>query len=99
MDKMEIIGSKVWYWLIRTGVNGVCFEKMKNDNVIAIGWDRIGKLDKDGKIVSQEDVKKLVEDKYRNMLSLRGDERDYKRKISDIVAKIYKFTYEVKCWD
>lgn len=99
MDKMEIIGSKVCYWLIRTGVNGVCFEKMKNDNVIAIGWDRIGKLDEDGKIVSQEDVKKLVEDKYRDMLLLRGDERDYKRKISDIAAKIYKFTYEVKCGD
>ena len=65
--------------MIRTGVNGGCFGKMKNDNMIAIGWDRIGKLDKDGKIISQEKVRKLVEDKYRDMLSLRGDECDYKR--------------------
>lgn len=99
MDEMEVIGSKVGYWLIRTGVNGVCFGKMKKDNVIAIGWDRIGKLDEGGKLVSKKDVKRLVDEKYRDLLLQKGKESDYKRKISDIAAKIYKFTYEVKCGD
>lgn len=99
MNEQMIINPEVKYWLVRPGVNGLCYESFKKDNVIAIGWDRIGKIDEDDALVSLDSVKHLVSQTYCDLLSKKESQREYKRKISDIASKIYRFTYELKKGD
>lgn len=84
------------YWLIRPGVNSKCYEDFYRDNCVAIGWDRIGKIDEREHLTSLDELKYLVELEYYDLLKRKKSEREYKRKISDIATKIYRFTYEVK---
>ena len=84
------------YWLVRPGINGRCYEKFYNDSCVAIGWDRIGKIDDEKHLTSLAELKSIVEVKYQDLLRKKTSLREYKRKISDIATKIYRFTYEVK---
>lgn len=84
------------YWLVRPGINAKCYEDFYRDSCVAIGWDRIGKIDVENHLMSLDELKYLVESEYQDMLRERKSLREYKRKISDIAAKIYRFTYEVK---
>lgn len=95
MRAMEIKQS-TRYWLIRPGISAKCYEDFYADNCVAIGWDRIGKIDEDSYLMPLDEVKKIVEIKYQDLLCKKEVQREYKKKISDIAAKIYKFTYEVK---
>ena len=98
MDAMRI-GNETNYWLVRPGVSGKCYEDFYKDSCVAIGWDRIGKIDENGHLASLEELKYLVKNKYQDLLSKKTSTREYKRKISDIATKIYRFTYEVKVGD
>lgn len=84
------------YWLVRPGINARCYEDFYNDSCVAIGWDRIGKIDGEDHLTSLAELKCLVESKYQDLLRKKPSLREYKRKISDIATKIYRFTYEVK---
>lgn len=63
-----IISPEVKYWLVRPGINGLCFDSFKRDSVIAIGWDRIGKIDENEALMSIEKVKHLVSQQYSDLL-------------------------------
>lgn len=84
------------YWLVRPGINAKCYDDFYKDSCVAIGWDRIGKIDLENHMTSLDELKYLVETKYQDLLSKKTSDREYKRKISDIATKIYRFTYEVK---
>lgn len=99
MNEQMIIGPEVKYWLVRPGINGLCFDSFKKDSVIAIGWDRIGKIDENESLVSLENVRHLVSQQYSDLLSKKETQREYRRKVSDIASKIYRFTYELKKGD
>lgn len=90
------IEQETCYWLVRPGVNAKCYEDFYKDSCVAIGWDRIGKIDEKENFYSLEELKQLVEFRYQDLLSKKTSKREYKRKISDIATKIYRFTYEVK---
>lgn len=94
-----IISPEVKYWLVRPGINGLCFDSFKRDSVIAIGWDRIGKIDEDEALMSIEKVKHLVSQQYSDLLAKKASQREYRRKVTDIASKIYRFTYELKKGD
>ena len=91
------IKNETKYWLIRPGVESKFFEDFYNDGCVAIGWDKIGKIDEGGQLFSLENLKKLVEEKYKDILP--DKEKDANRKIGDIASKIYKFTYKVQNGD
>ncbi len=93
------IQQETKYWLVRPGVNSLFFDEFYNDGCIAIGWDRIGKIDENGQVYSIDSLKNLVEEKYEDLLSKKDSLREYKRKISDIAFKIFRFTYDVKVGD
>lgn len=59
MNEQMIISPEVKYWLVRPGINGLCFDSFKRDSVIAIGWDRIGKIDENEALMSIES-KRLI---------------------------------------
>lgn len=94
-----IISPEVKYWLVRPGINGLCFDSFKRDSVIAIGWDRIGKIDENEALMSIEKVKHLVSQQYSDLLEKKASQREYRRKVTDIASKIYRFTYELKKGD
>lgn len=94
-NKLMEIKQDTKYWLIRPGVNSTFFDAFYKDGCVAMGWDRIGKIDEDENIHSLEDLKRLVAEKYKDLLQGKDSIREYKRKVSDIASKIYKFTYEV----
>ena len=85
--------------LVRPGINGLCFDSFKRDSVIAIGWDRIGKIDENEALMSIEKVKHLVSQQYSDLLEKKASQREYRRKVTDIASKIYRFTYELKKGD
>lgn len=99
MNEQMIISPEVKYWLVRPGINGLCFDSFKRDSVIAIGWDRIGKIDEDEALMSIEKVKHLVSQQYSDLLAKKASQREYRRKVTDIASKIYRFTYELKKGD
>lgn len=94
MNEQMIISPEVKYWLVRPGINGLCFDSFKRDSVIAIGWDRIGKIDENEALMSIEKVKHLVSQQYSDLLEKKASQREYRRKVTDIASKIYRFTYE-----
>lgn len=99
MNEQMIISPEVKYWLVRPGINGLCFDSFKRDSVIAIGWDRIGKIDENEALMSIEKVKHLVSQQYSDLLEKKASQREYRRKVTDIASKIYRFTYELKKGD
>lgn len=84
------------YWLIRAGVGTKFFEEFYRDSCVAIGWDRIGKIGDENGMMSIEELKYLVEIEYQDLLSKKESGKECRRKVSEIAAKIYRFTYEVK---
>lgn len=92
------IGKDTNYWLIRPGINNICFEQFKRDSVVAIGWDRIGNINSDT-IVELEKIKYIVAHEYEDLLQEKKGTRERRRKISDIASKIYRFLYEIKIGD
>lgn len=89
------IGKDTNYWLIRPGINNICFEQFKRDSVVAIGWDRIGNINSDT-IVELKKIKYIVAHEYEDLLQEKKGTRERRRKISDIASKIYRFLYEIK---
>lgn len=89
------IGKDTNYWLIRPGINNICFEQFKRDSVVAIGWDRIGNINSDT-IVELKKIKYIVAHEYDDLLQEKKGTRERRRKISDIASKIYRFLYEIK---
>ena len=84
------------YWLVRPGVNSTFFDEFYNDGCIAMGWDRIGKIDEEGHFCTIDELKNLVANRYSDLLAEKDSLKECKRKISDIASKIYKFTYDVQ---
>ena len=98
MLEAKNIGKDTNYWLIRPGINNICFEQFKRDSVVAIGWDRIGNISSDT-IVELEKIKYIVAHEYEDLLQEKKGTRERRRKISDIASKIYRFLYEIKIGD
>lgn len=98
MLEAKNIGKDTNYWLIRPGINNICFEQFKRDSVVAIGWDRIGNINSDT-IVELEKIKYIVAHEYEDLLQEKKGTRERRRKISDIASKIYRFLYEIKIGD
>lgn len=98
MLEAKNIGKDTNYWLIRPGINNICFEQFKRDSVVAIGWDRIGNINSDT-IVELEKIKYIVAHEYADLLQEKKGTRERRRKISDIASKIYRFLYEIKIGD
>lgn len=98
MLEAKNIGKDTNYWLIRPGINNICFEQFKRDSVVAIGWDRIGNINSDT-IVELEKIKYIVAHEYEDLLQEKMGTRERRRKISDIASKIYRFLYEIKIGD
>ncbi len=48
-------------WMVRAGENASLFNKFKDKNVVAIGWNEVGDL---SNVSTPEDVKQIVRDKY-----------------------------------
>lgn len=95
MQAVEI-KSNTRYWFVRPGINGKFYQNFYEDGCIAIGWDRIGSIYDSKNIMSIDDVKNMVEEKYIDLLQKKKSTKEYRRKISEIATKIYRFTYEVK---
>ena len=89
------IGKDTNYWLIRPGINNICFEQIIRDSVVAFGWDRKGNINSDT-IVELKKIKYIVAHEYEDLLQEKKGTRERRRKISDIASKIYRFLYEIK---
>ena len=69
-------------WMVRAGIESILLDEFKSRNIVAIGWG-IGDLtDK-----SEEDIKKLLEDKYPE---------NNKNSIGKISSQVIKFRYKIK---
>lgn len=95
MQAVEI-KSNTRYWFVRPGISGKFYQNFYEDGCIAIGWDRIESVYDNEKLMSIDDVKNMVEEKYIDLLQKKKSTKEYKRKISEIATKIYRFTYEMK---
>ena len=81
------IQQETKYWLVRPGVNSLFFDEFYNDGCIAIGWDRIGKIDENGQVYSIDSLKDLVEKKYEDLLSQKDSLKEYKGKVLALTGK------------
>lgn len=73
------IGKDTNYWLIRPGINNICFEQFKRDSVVAIGWDRIGNINSDT-IVELKKIKYIVAHEYEDLLQEKRERESEEEK-------------------
>lgn len=100
LDKNELrnqimtIPEKRKYWLVRAGVESIYSDDFQQGKFIALGWDRINSfLITTDLIKFKEDIEKLYPEIEER------DEKNYKRKISEIATKLFRFYNELKIGD
>ena len=92
-----VIDSKINYWLVRPGIGNLCYDKFKKNSVIAIGWDRIGEIVGEDNERTLNHIKDLVSNSYHDILQEQyKTQREYKRRITEIATKIFRFNFELK---
>lgn len=72
-------------WMVRAGIDAILIDEFKSRNIVALGWG-IGDLTNK----SEDDIKKLLEDKYPE---------NSKNSISKIASQVIKFRYKIKTGD
>lgn len=89
------------YWIVRSGVESKFFDEFKHRQQIALGWDLIENLNLIENKINIEEIKEVVEVKYRTLLKQLSEEKDanIKRRVSDISGKINRFVNELKIGD